>query len=299
MAQNSILIIGGSGFVSGALARTALKEGYQVWVVTRGQHPLPVGVTALTVDRHDPQAFEAAITAAGMRWDLVVDSIGYDPGDARQDIAVFQERAGHFIFISTDFVYDPFHRKYPQPEETDYYWPEGYGLKKRQCELELIQNAAPMPWSVVRPCYVYGPGSLLGSMPLHRRDPQLIERLRAGEPLRLVGGGRFLQHPIFVDDLARVILSLRGNQQAYGQIFNAAGPDLVEAATYFRIVARCLGVECKIDEIPVAEYLAAHPEDALSCLNRFYDLSKLRSIGAYVPDTPLEAGLQKQVESML
>jgi nucleoside-diphosphate-sugar epimerase len=302
MATNSspsLLLIGGSGFVSGALARLAVSLGYQVQVVTRGVHPLPAGVTGLVADRHDPAAFEAAIAGAGTSWDLVVECIGYEPADLRQDIAVFRDRARHFIFISSDFVYDPNHRKHPQPEDTQYFWQDGYGGKKRQCELELIQKeTTPMAWTIVRPCYVYGPGSQLGTLPYHRRDPQLIERLKAGEAVRLVGGGHFLQHPIFVDDLARVILSLGGNEKAFGQIFNAAGPDLVEAAEYFRIVARCLGVELKIEESLVSAHLAAHPEDAPSCCNRYFDLAKLRQIGAYVPDTSLESGLKKQVDSM-
>lgn len=296
----SILLVGGSGFVSGALARLAAAQGARVWAVTRGLRPLPPGVTGLVADRRGPAAFEAAVAGVGVTWDLVVECIGYEPAELRQDVAVFRSRARHFIFISTDFVYDPYHRKYPHPEDTAHFWQDGYGWKKRLCELELIeQDTSPMPWTIVRPCYVYGPGSELGSLPYHRRDPQLIQRLRSGEPLRLVGGGHFLQHPIFVDDLARVILSLASRENAFGQIFNAAGPDLVEAAEYFRIVARCLGVEAQIEEIRVSDHLAAHPEDAPSCCNRYFDLAKLRASGAYVPDTPLAAGLKLQVESMI
>ena len=296
----SILLIGGSGFVSGALARLAVTQGYQVSAITRGQHLLPDGVQSLIVDRHDPAAFEAAITGTGQTWDVVVECIGYAPEDLRQDIAVLRNRTRHFIFISTDFVYDPYHRLYPQPEETNHFWQDGYGWKKRLSELELIEtDTSPMPWTIIRPCYVYGPGSQLGTLPNHRRDQRLIERLKAGEPLRLVGGGHFLQHPIFVDDLAKVILSLANNEKAFGQVFNAAGPDLVEAADYFRIIARCLGVDLKVDEIRVSDYLAEHPEDAPSCCNRYFDLTKLRQIGAYVPNTPLELGLQAQVESLL
>jgi nucleoside-diphosphate-sugar epimerase len=295
-----MLLVGGSGFVSGALARLAVAQGYQVWTVTRGQHPLPAGVTPLVADRHDPQAFSAAIAGAGRTWDVVVECIGFEPADLRQDIATFRERARHFIFISSDFVYDPNHRKHPQPETTAYYWQDGYGGKKRLCEVELIQaETGRMSWTIVRPCFVYGPGSQLGTLPYHRRDAQLIARLKAGEAVRLVGGGHFLQHPIFVDDLARVILSLANNEKAFGQIFNAAGPDLVEAAEYFRIVARCLGVELHVEELSISAHLAAHPEDGPSCCNRYFDLSHLRQIGAYLPDTPLEIGLKKQVESML
>ena len=46
-----ILILGGSGFVSGTLARLALARGHQVWAVTRGQRALPQGVTGLAVGR--------------------------------------------------------------------------------------------------------------------------------------------------------------------------------------------------------------------------------------------------------
>lgn len=296
----SLLIIGGSGFISGALARLAVLRGYKVWAVTRGRNLLPSGVTGLIADRRDPASFEAAVAGTARKWDVVVDCIGYELADTRQDIAVFRERAGHFIFISSDFVYDPYHRKYPQPEETEFFWQDGYGLKKRQCELELINcKTHPMPWTIVRPCFVYGPGSQLGTLPFHRRDPQLITRLRAGEPVRLVGGGHFLQHPIFVRDLAEAILSLVGNPKAYGEIFNAGGPDLVEAAEYFRIIARVLGAELKIEEIPVDAHLAAHPDEAPSCANRYYDQSKLRAVGGKVPATPLEVGLREQVESML
>ncbi|NQX00440.1 hypothetical protein HQ447_07250, partial [bacterium] len=42
-----ILIIGGSGFVSGTLARMAVARGYAVTVVTRGQRAVPAGVTVV------------------------------------------------------------------------------------------------------------------------------------------------------------------------------------------------------------------------------------------------------------
>ena len=45
ISSPSILLVGGSGFVSGALARLAVSQGYRVWTVTRGQHALPAGVT--------------------------------------------------------------------------------------------------------------------------------------------------------------------------------------------------------------------------------------------------------------
>ena len=102
----NVLVIGGSGHVSGAVARTAVMQGHQVWVVTRGQRPLPAGVHGLTVDRHDDAAMAAAIRSEQTCWDLVVDCIAYEVPDVRQDIALFRDRAAQFVLVSTDFVYD-------------------------------------------------------------------------------------------------------------------------------------------------------------------------------------------------
>ena len=298
--MSDILVIGGSGFVSGTLTRTALAAGHRVWTLTRGQRPTAAGATPLVADRRDPAAFAQAIAGAGTQWDLVVDCIGYEPEAARQDLEVFRARTNHLVFISTDFVFDPRHRTFPQAEESDHYLSGSYGGKKRLCELELLAaDTGAMAWTVVRPCHIYGPGSLLGCLPLHGRDADLLDRLRAGKTLQLVGGGHFLQQPILAGDLAELILSTDGNGASYGQIFGAAGPDIVESRTYYQIIADLLGVELKVEELPVGEYLAQHPESASFLCHRIYDLGRLQASGLAVPATPLAEGLRQQVESLL
>lgn len=300
MAKLQILLLGGSGFVSGTLARTALAAGHKVWTVTRGQRPLPDGVTPVVADRRDRAAFQQAIAQLPVQWDLVVDCIGYGVEDAQQDIAVFRDRARHFVFISTDFVYDPAQRRFPQPEESDHYLADGYGGQKRQCELAFLNgDTGPMAWTIVRPCHIYGPGSLLGCLPLHSRDAQLLTTLKAGQPLRLLGGGYFLQQPIFAQDLAQTILSCVGNPNCHSQIYLTAGPDLIESREYYRIIAEILGVNLQVEEVPVDEFLAANPDRLSFACHRIYDLSKLRQHGLHVPATPISEGLRQQVTSLL
>src|SRR5688572_20203222 len=115
-----ILLIGGSGFVSGTLARMAVDAGHQVQAVTRGMRPLPAGVAPIVPDRTARAGFAAAIARQPHDWDLVVDCIGYAPADAEQDVALFRARSAHLVFISTDFVYDPARRSFPQNETTTY-----------------------------------------------------------------------------------------------------------------------------------------------------------------------------------
>jgi len=301
----NVLIVGGGGHVSGAVSQAALAKQWNVWTITRGVRPLPEGVKSLIADRHDAEVMSKVVAKEGTNWDLVVDCICYDLPDIRQDIELFRERAAQFVMVSTDFVYDPFRRKFPQREDDAHYVDGGegslsYGRKKRRCEEELIHgDTGDMGWTVVRPCHIYGPTSELGCLPMAARDPELIAKLRAGEALQLVGGGHFLQQPILADDLADVILNVAGNDNARGRIFNTAGPDIVESWQYYRIVADVLGVGLSVEEISVQSFLAENPEKAPFMCHRIYDLEKLRSAGLNVPSTPLVEGLRMHVEGLL
>ena len=298
-----ILVIGGSGHVSGAVVRAALASGHQVWTITRGQRPVPAGVTSLIADRHQPGAMETAVAGQGRKWDLVVDCICYDLSALRQDLQLFRQRARHFVLISTDFVYHPAHRRFPQSEEASHWAGEEispYGYKKRLCELELIKaDTSEMSWTILRPCHIYGPTSELGCLPLHGRDPQLIDKLRAGQPLQLVGGGHFLQQPILAEDLAQTILSVVGNRDTDSKIFNTAGPEVIESRQYYQLVAEVLGVELSVEETSVSSYLTEHPEAAPFLCHRIYDLSRLAASGLNVPSTPMAEGLRRHVEGLL
>ncbi|MFZ1752378.1 MAG: NAD-dependent epimerase/dehydratase family protein [Caldilineaceae bacterium] len=299
-AAHNILLIGGSGFVSGTLARLAVGAGHTVTAVTRGQRDLPGGVRSLVADRKERAAFATAVRRASTHWDLVVDCIGFGPDDTRQDVELFRDRASHLVFISSDFVYDPDKRHLPQGEDDAAYLSDGYGGKKRQAELVLAEaDTGEMDWTVLRPCHIYGPGSLLGCLPEHGRDPELIERLRSGEALRLVGGGHYLQQPILAADLARTILSCADNPGARGQICNVSGPTVVESWQYYQIIADILGVPLRVEELSVAEYRKANPDRASFLCHRIYDLGQLAACGLHIPDTPLADGLQTHVASML
>lgn len=296
MSAGRLLVIGGSGHVSGAVTRAALAAGIEVTIVTRGQRPIPAGVTALTADRKDTAALRAALPE-DVTWDLVVDCIGYEVEDARQDLELFAPRTRQFVFISTDFVFEPSKRRFPQPCDNPYtLQDDSYGAKKRRCELAFIHgDTGDMQWTIFRPCHVYGPPSQLGCLPAAARDPELIRKLQAGEPVRLVGGGHFLQQPIHCDDLAALVLSVMDNPLAHGKIYCCAGPDVVCSYEYYEIIAEVLGVPVRFEELPVGATLAEHPEWKSFLCHRIYDLTPLRLDGLKVPNTPLREGLREHV----
>ena len=311
----NVLIIGGSGFLSGTMARHALGAGHTVWAVTRGQRPMPAGAQAIVADRKDRAAFASAIADAKMTWDIVIDCIGFTADDARQDVEVFAGRTPTLVFISTDSVFDPctfstadrpaFDRPWKLDESFDRYDTiSAYGLGKREAELVLIEgmNAAAgrgTAITILRPCHIYGPGSQLGCLPTHGRDPELIAKLKRGEPLKLVGGGYFLQQPIAAKDLAMTAISCHGNPRAAGQTYMTAGPDVVASREYYRIIADVLGVPLTVEEVSITEQLAANPNQRNFFCHRVYSMDKAARDGLHVPATPLREGLAEHVRSML
>ena len=309
----NILIIGGSGHVSGAVARVALAKGCTVYAVTRGLAPLPIGVVSLIADRHDKAAMKKVVAEQNMIWDLVVDCICYNPEDMLQDIELFTTRAKQFVFISTDFVYHPGKRKFPQPEDNACYVVTDnadkteytdhqflYGTYKRMCEKMLIDGQmGSVNWTILRPCHIYGPSSELGCLPLHGRDPDLIDKICNGETIKLVGGGHFLQQPILVDDLAAVVLGIYNNHKVYNRIFNTAGPDIIESRQYYQIIADILGVGLNMEEISVDLFLRSHPEKSSFLCHRIYDLKALKEANLPPPSKSIEDGLKLHVEGLL
>jgi nucleoside-diphosphate-sugar epimerase len=299
MGSKNILIIGGNGFVGSAVAEMAMEKGDKVWFVTRGQE-VPEGAIEIDVDRRkEPDDFKKKIKACKVEWDLVVDITGRTPEDVEQDIDVFQEKASHLVFISSEMVYDPRRRQFPQKEEAENYWEEQSGLRMRECEQKLIDgDTGDMHWTIFRPGHIYGPGSHLGCLPLENRKADLIVRMRRGDRLKLVGGGHFLLQPLFCRDFAELILSVMGKKKSYEQIFAAAGPEVIEAKKYYYIIADILGIDMRIEEYPIFKYRKDHPENIPFLCHRYYDLSKLEASGLKMPSTPLREGLAIHVATV-
>ena len=150
-----LLILGGSGFVSGRLAQIATAQGHEVWCVTRGNRPIPEDVHALTCDAHDPAALRAALASAQLQWDAALDCICRDAASASVDLSELPAFTNRLLVISTDSVYHPAYKRVPQDETGVYLHDGGYGSSKRQMEEVFLDAAAhsesPFAWTIFRP----------------------------------------------------------------------------------------------------------------------------------------------------
>lgn len=131
-----------------------------------------------------------------------------------------------------------------------------------------------------------------GYFPEHSRQKDLQEHILKGKTLSLVAGGIYLIQPIYVDDLAQVMLDCVKNTKTFNQIFCIGGPDVIENKTYYEILGELLGVPVKIKEIPLEGYVDIYPEFAGHLCHRMCDLSKLQQTGVSLPTTGIREGLK-------
>lgn len=293
-----ILILGGSGGLSGTLAGMALEQGNEVWAVTRGIRPLAEGIHRITADRNDPDAFRQALSACRTQWDAVFDCICMTPEHAAQDLEVLPGLTHRLIVVSTDSVYDPRKKRVPQTEEGEgYVTDDSYAGKKRKMEEVFLQTEGlHLHWTIFRPGHIYGPGFELGCFPEHSRQPELLKHIRADRPVALVGGGQYLIHPVFVRDLAKSMLDCVEKEKAFDEIFCIGGPEAVKNRVYYEWIGTLTGHPVQIKEIPEEHYVEKHPEYSGHLCERSYSLEKLKQAGVCLPATALEEGLKQQIE---
>jgi len=235
-----LLVLGGSVFLSKAVAADAAARGHEVVAANRGRSgTVPDGVRHVPLDRADP--FPEALAAQG--FDAVVD-VSRTPSHVRRAVAALP--GAHWVFVSTINVYaddaDPGgpgvgRLREPRPDDVDGAEdPEAYGAMKVACEDAVRAGAASS--ALVRPGLVVGPGDPTGRFTywparLARVSADAAEVLAPGAPTAPM-------QVIDVRDLAAWVVDL-AERRTEGT-FDAVGPvtpigDLLDA------VARGVGAE--------------------------------------------------------
>ena len=162
-----LLVLGGSVFLSRAVAEEAVRRGHEVTCACRGSSgSVPDGVRHVVTDRSAGPAGLAQ--ELGEAYDAVVD-VGRHPSWVRTAVARFP--SAHWVFVSTINVYaddatpgggpgtlplrEPVHEDVDLRED-----PEAYGPMKVACEQAVLDGAASA--TVVRPGLIVGPGDPSG-----------------------------------------------------------------------------------------------------------------------------------------
>jgi 2'-hydroxyisoflavone reductase len=161
-----LLVLGGTVFLSRAVAEEAVRRGHEATCACRGESgSVPKGATHVAWDRQE--AVPSALVD-GPAFDAVVD-VARHPSWVRSAVASFPD--AHWVFVSTISVYtddstpqgtvatlpthEPIHT-----DEDPASGPDVYGAMKVACEQAVSEGAGSSV--VVRPGLIVGPGDRSG-----------------------------------------------------------------------------------------------------------------------------------------
>jgi len=237
----NVLIIGGTGLISTAIAERLLADGHRVTLFNRGkaENRLPPAVEIITGDRSQRAAFETVF--ADRRFDVAIDMIAFHPDDCASTERALAGRVGQIIHCSTVCVYSGPVSQYPTTETEPFHALGDYGRNKILCEQHWLKAHAErqVPVTIMRPSHCYGDAS--GLIRPFGPHEVLIDRLRRRKPLIVNDGGNSLWAACHVDDVARGFVAVMGKAHCLGQAYNICGEEAMTWNQYHEQVAEVVG----------------------------------------------------------
>lgn len=213
--------------------------------------------------------------------------------------------AGVRRFVHTSTVGVHGHVEVPPADETTPFAPgDVYQATKAEAETLALgyHRDHGLPVVVVRPCAIYGPG-----------ETRLLKLFRAIARRRyaIVGSGRALYHPVYIDDLLQGYLLALEKPEAVGEAFIVGGPRYVSQAELAEMIARHTGGGMLPLKVPVAPLRWAAAACEAVCIplriepplhrrrvefwtkSRAFSIEKARRVLGYEPQVALEDGVAR------
>lgn len=305
-----VLLIGGTGTISGAIARLLAQRGDDLMLLNRGSRPgeIPENTRVLCCDVNDEA--QVAEKTAGMTFDAVCQFVGFRPEQVQRDYRLFAGRTRQYVYISSASAYHKPAADYHITEGTtlaNSHW--AYSRDKMACEECLIKMYRDngFPVTIVRPSHTYGDQSVPLGVHGKRGSWQVLKRMLEGKPVIIHGDGTSLWTITNNRDFARAFVGLLGNPHALGEAFHITADESLTWNQIYAIVADCLGVPLKGYHV-ASEFLAAAnpPHDYGGSLigdkanSVVFDTAKLkRAVPGFQATVTAAEGIRNTVNYML
>lgn len=284
-----VLLIGGTGVISTAVAALALERGMEVYVLNRGLRPdkLQKGCKSIVVDYRGEE--QSIVDALGdLEFDVVVDFLIQGVAPMERAIRLFSGRTKQYFLISSGTVYKKPLEQFIITEDA----PLGnihskYARNKIAAEKTLraaIEKG--FPGVIIRPSLTYADFNALMAIN-SRKDPYtIINRMRKGKPVVVHGDGTSLWTITHNTDFAKGLVGLFGNEKAVGEAFHITSDEVLDWNRIYTLLANAAGVEANLIHIASDHIGEFHPpyreslEGDHAC-SAVFDNSKIKR---FVPD---------------
>jgi nucleoside-diphosphate-sugar epimerase len=316
-----VLVTGGTGFIGSHLAKALVAEGHDVRCLVRKNSDLHrlsnSGVELIYGDILQTNSIDEALSGIDIVYHLAgilgkwgIQDETYWAINVRGTKNMLEGSLKHgiarFIHCSTAGVTGP-SASIPQDESFPYNPSNIYETTKAEAEKLVLQYHQDSGLSVVviRPEFVYGPGDY--------HTYGLFKTIKKGLFI-LIGGGKAIWHPTYIDDLIHGFLLSFNSKRANGQIYIIAGEKPVSIKELSYLISDTLDTSRPLLDISErsAFILASSIENlgkALGfspplstarvktlCRSSWCSTRKARDELGYIPITTLADGIERTIE---
>jgi nucleoside-diphosphate-sugar epimerase len=176
--------------------------------------------------------------------------------------------------------------------------------KRVRLAAEQRIRGSALKWTILRPTMIYG-------APGDRNLSRLLTVLRHAPLLPVPGGGRHLQQPVHVADVADAVLNAAQRPAAAGMTYDVAGPRPLTLAELLRTSAQAIASRTRFVPVPLTplvtmargyERLSQHPRIRAEQLLRLAE-DKAFAIDSAARDLgfdprPFATGIRAEAQAM-
>lgn len=257
----NVLLIGGTGVLSTAVAVEAVKQGLSVSMINRGQRILPKGVELLKSDKDDYDTIKSLLE--GRFFDAVIDFLCFTDAEITKSFNFYKQYTLQYFFISTCAVYDT-RTKGEKTEDSPKVSPIWqYSVNKWASEKHLYKMAAEetmVNYTVVRPGITYDDTRIpYGIMPPYGYHWTLVERIKNGKPIIRWNKGENRSSMMRVEDFAVGVVGLIGNPKANNEVFNICGDEAPSYNEVISVIENWLGTKAVFVDVTPDFYAKQMP----------------------------------------
>ena len=274
----SLLVTGGTVFVSRYIAEYYVAKGFDVYVLNRNSREQSEGVTLIEADRHS-----LGDILREYRFDIVIDT-AYNARDVELLLDAL-EGYTEYILISSSAVY-PENTEQPFREDAtlgvNKYWKK-YGTDKIEAEVALLKRNPDA--YILRPPYLYG------QMNNVYREAFVFDCALSDRPFYLPENGNMKLQFFHINDLCRFIDIILANKPQQ-HIFNVGNKEAISirewVETCYKVLGKKVAFQNVYQDIEQREYFCFYNYEYCLDVSSQYELMK--------DVKPLEQGLREAFE---
>lgn len=288
--MKSILIMGGTNFVSSSLAKYLIGQGYDIDILTRGIKQINYEGFREHLVCNRKSKGEMQEVLKGKKYEFIFDISAYTKEDVEILLSTIDKSIlKKYIFCSSGSVYVPSNDLVQEDFERgeNYNWGE-YGLNKKEAEDFIINSG--VTYAIFRPTYIYGENNNL------YRETYFFDRINNEKEIPMPFGNDTRTQFIHINDLVRVFESAMNIKEG-SKIYNVTNPEFISWEEFIAKCGEVIGKTPIIKKIDTSQ-IRLEPRSYFPFRDVTYtlDIKRLVEDKLHIPDISLEKGLKQAYE---